>query len=129
MAGRLCTRKGGYSQSSKSGRVDLWLPGYKCQHLLWNSSSFAQELHIVPSQLDAGGSRPKHRDGSGRAGAYVPTDLGLPWGHQAGGAAAHSHFLILARVLLVTFRSRAFCSSPPCSSTGQMDLVLPATHS
>lgn len=99
------TRRGGYSQNRRSRRVDLWLPGYKCQQLLFNFSRFSQDLHILPSQLDAGGivSPAQIWTAPGRAGAYVPTDLGLPRGHKAGGAAAQSHFPILAYVLLVTF--------------------------
>lgn len=91
-------------RSSRSGRVRLRLPGYEYQQPALNSSRFSQCLHILPSQLEAGGSCPQHRYGQRQAG-LEHTFPQIWGGHGAGGAAAQSHFLILAYVLLVTFRS------------------------
>lgn len=67
------------------------------------SADFPGSAHS-PSQLEAGGLCPQHKHGQCQAG-LEHTFPQIWGGHGAGGAAAQSHFLILAYVLLVTFRS------------------------
>lgn len=111
----LCTRKGRCSQSSKSGRVDLWLPGCKCQQLLFNFSRFSQELHFLPSHLDSGGLCPQQKHGQLQAG--LEHTFPQIWGcHKGTGLGELLHIPI--------FPSRHMCSWSHCGAVLQLPSFL-----
>lgn len=122
-ANPLWTSKGG---AAKVGGCIYGYLATNTSNLCLISADFPWDLHIPHPSWRQGGCAPSTNMGSARQGWSIRS-------HRFGVATGLGELLhnpmFSSWHMCSWSHSGAFYSSPPSSSTGQMDLVLPTTHS